>query len=178
MTLPSSDIHSRRRHRLFRVPTPNPRYLSHHHTKPKPPRHAQAIFPNRSRRPSINPSKHASCNNPSPSVPHKPTTPIYLPNQVDRMAPSTTHARQSSPLSETVQSPLKRSLRSRGSNAGMSSSSVDGKDDVGEGSSRDGVRGSLVGAGGGGGGGGDVTDARGGKFPCCPKPCFLGACCL
>ena len=56
---------------------------------------------------------------------------------------------------------------------------MDGKDDVGEGSSRDGVRGSLVGAGGGGGGGGgDVTDARGGKFPCCPKPCCPGACCL
>ena len=39
MTLPSSDIHSRKRHRLFRVPTPNPCYLSHdpspHKTKTK-----------------------------------------------------------------------------------------------------------------------------------------------
>lgn len=68
------------------------------------------------------------------------------------MAPSTSHGHQSSPPSESIQP--KRSLRSRGSNAGI----VDPRDDNNEG--KETGKGSV--------GGGDLADARGGNFriPC------------
>ena len=68
------------------------------------------------------------------------------------MAPSTTsHAHQSSSPSDSIQpQQAKRSLRSRGSNAGQMSSDDGGVDN------KDGVKGSVIVVG---------DDARGGKFP-------------
>lgn len=82
------------------------------------------------------------------------------------MAPSTTsHGHQSSPPSDSIQPPLtsKRSLRSRGSNAGMAT--IDGgKEDGGD------VKSSVV-------VGGD--DACGGKSPLCHAvdPCVCSWAC-
>jgi len=68
------------------------------------------------------------------------------------MAPSTSHGRQTSPPSDSIQP--KRSLRSRGSNAGI----IEPREDTNDG--KENGKGSLI-----GGGGGDLGDARGGKFP-------------